>query len=98
MISVHIMYPNTDESTFDMDYYTATHMPMLADAIGEACLAWGATSVQSGGSWAAIGWCRVESHDAFNSAMAEHGAKIMGDIPNYTNVSPELIIGDVTAH
>ena len=27
--------------------------------------------------------------------MAEHGAKIMGDIPNYTNVQPELLVGEV---
>jgi len=41
MISVHILYPKTDDSTFDM------------------------------------------------------GGKIMADVANYTNVAPELIIGDV---
>ena len=40
MISVHIMYPKTDDSTFDMDYYTSTHMPMLADALGIEVLSW----------------------------------------------------------
>lgn len=94
MISVHIMYPKTDESTFDMDYYTSTHMPMLAEALGDACSGWGASSTKGGG-WAAIGWAMVDSKEAFDSAMAEHGAKIMGDVPNYTNVQPELVIGDV---
>lgn len=94
MISVHILYPKTDESTFDMDYYTSTHMPMLADALGDACTAWGATST-SGGNWAAIGWASVTSKEAFDAAMAEHGAKIMGDVGNYTNVVPELVIGEV---
>lgn len=94
MISVHIMYPKTDDSTFNMDYYTSTHMPMLADALGDACKGWGATSVKAG-PWAAIGWATVESQEAFDAAMAEHGAKIMGDVPNYTNVAPELIVGDV---
>ena len=94
MISVHILYPKTDESTFDMDYYTSTHMPMLADALGDACKAWGASTLK-GGQWAALGWATVESQEAFDSAMAEHGAKIMGDVPNYTNVAPELVVGDI---
>lgn len=95
MISVHILYPKTDDSTFDMDYYTSTHMPMLADALGDACTGWGATSPKAG-AWAAIGWATVASQEAFDTAMAEHGAKIMGDVPNYTNVQPDLVIGDIT--
>ncbi len=93
MISVHILYPKTDDSTFDMDYYTSTHMPMLADALGDDCTGWGASS--TGGKWAAIGWANVSSKEAFDAAMAEHGAKIMGDVANYTNVQPEMLIGDV---
>ena len=29
-----ILYPKTDDATFDMDYYTSTHMPMVAKALG----------------------------------------------------------------
>lgn len=95
MIAVTILYPRTDDSTFDMDYYTGTHMPMLADALGDACTGWGAAAIGDG-KWAAMGWATVESQDAFNAAMAEHGAKIMGDVPNYTNVQPELLVGEIT--
>jgi uncharacterized protein (TIGR02118 family) len=95
MISVHILYPKTDESSFDMDYYTATHMPMLADALGDACTGWGATAAM-GGDYEAIGWAMVTSKEAFDAAMAEHGAKIMGDVANYTNVAPELVMGEVS--
>lgn len=94
MISVHILYPRTDESTFDMDYYTATHMPMLADALGDDCTAWGASTVAAG-PYAAIGWATVTSQDAFNAGMKEHGGKIMADVANYTNVAPEMVIGEV---
>lgn len=93
MIVVTILYPRTDDSTFDMDYYTSTHMPMFAGALGDACESWGAAAVPAG-KWAAIGWASVTSQDAFNAAMAESGAKIMGDVPNYTNVQPELVIGE----
>ncbi len=94
MIAVTILYPRTDDSTFDMDYYTATHMPMLAEAVGDDCHGWGAASIADG-KYAAMGWMSVTSQDAFNAAMAEHGAKIMGDVPNYTNVRPELLFGEV---
>jgi len=36
MICVTILYPKTDDATFDMDYYTSTHMPMLAKALGDS--------------------------------------------------------------
>ncbi len=88
------MYPKTDDSTFDMDYYCATHMPMLADALGDACKGWGASTVVSG-DWEAIGWANVESQDALNAALKEHGAAIMGDVPNYTNVAPQMVIGEI---
>lgn len=94
MISVLIMYPKTDDSTFDMDYYTSTHMPMLADALGDACTGWGASTTK-GKDWAAYGWATVESQEAFDAAMATNGAKIMADVPNYTNVAPQMVIGNV---
>jgi len=94
MITVTILYPRTDDSTFDMDYYVNSHMPMFAEGLGDACQAWGAISVPAG-KYAAIGWATVTSQDDFNAAMAEHGAKVMGDVPNYTNVQPLLLVGEV---
>jgi uncharacterized protein (TIGR02118 family) len=94
MIAVTILYPQTDDSSFDMDYYTSTHMPMLAEALGDDCHGWGAATIDNG-KWAAMGWAVATSADAFNAAMAEHGAKIMGDVPNYTNVRPEMLIGEI---
>ena len=94
MLSVQILYPKSDDTTFDMDYYCQTHMPMLADALGDACHGWGASTVKTG-KWEAMGWAMVESQEAFDAAMASAGAAIMGDVPNYTNVQPELVIGDV---
>ena len=94
MISVHILYPRSEGSHFDMNYYTETHMPMLADAIGDACKGWGASTV-NGGAFEAIGWCHVESQEALDVALAEHGAAIMADVANYTNAAPELVVGNI---
>lgn len=93
MIAVHILYPKTEESTFDMEYYTGSHMPMLVDALGDACQSWGAS--HGTGNWSAVGWAMVSSREAFDAVMAEHGAAVMADVANYTNVRPEMVVGEV---
>jgi uncharacterized protein (TIGR02118 family) len=95
MLAVTILYPRTDDSTFDMSYYTSSHMPMFAECLGDACQGWGAAAIPAG-KYAAMGWAIVTDQDAFNAAMGAHGAKIMGDVANYTNVQPELLVGEIT--
>lgn len=94
MISLLILYPRTDDSTFDMGYYSSTHMPMFAEALGDACKSWTASAVAKG-PWAASGFVLIESKEAFHAAMAAHGAKINSDVANYTNVTPTMILGEV---
>lgn len=94
MIDVTILYPKSEGSTFDLDYYTNTHMPLFVDALGEAALKWGVSS-SHGNDYHALGWVQVSSQEALGAALSEHGAKIMGDVANYTNVQPVLITGDV---
>jgi uncharacterized protein (TIGR02118 family) len=91
MIRVTFLYPKTDESTFDMDYYTSTHMPMLAAALGDDCQSWGADKITSG-PYEAIGWALVSSAEAFE---ARAGDEIRADVANYTNVRPDVVMGDV---
>jgi uncharacterized protein (TIGR02118 family) len=93
MISVVILYPKSDDTTFDMDYYTTKHMPMFAEALGEACKGWGVSGPAH--KHHAVAWAMVDSQEAFDGAMAEHGAAVLGDVPNYTNTKPEMIIGEV---
>jgi len=94
MLAITILYPRNDDSTFDMDYYCSTHMPMFAESLGDACQGWGAANIAAG-QYAAIGWALVTDQAGFDAGMAEHGAKIKGDVPNYTNVRPEMLIGEI---
>ncbi|MFW2336102.1 EthD family reductase [Ilumatobacter sp.] len=95
MLAITILYPRTDDFTFDMEYYTSSHMPMFAESVGDACTGWGAATIADG-KYAAMGWMVVTDQASFKSAMKEHGAKVMGDVPNYTNVRPETLIGEIT--
>ena len=94
MITVTLLYPKSEGSTFDMDYYASTHMPMFADALGDACKGWGVSSMH-GDDYHAMAWALVESMEAFGAAMKEKGGPVMADIPNYTNTQPTMMTGDV---
>ena len=37
----------------------------------------------------------LESLEPFQAVMATHGTAIMADIPNYTNVAPQIEIAEV---
>ena len=94
MISVSILYPKSEDSTFDMDYYTSSHMPMFAEALGEACQGWGVSAIH-GDDYHCLAWALVESMEAFGAAMQANGGPVMADVPNYTNTQPVLMTGDV---
>ena len=67
-------------------------MPMLAAALGDDCQSWGADKITSG-PYEAIGWALVSSAEAFGAAT-ENG-EISADVANYSNVRPDVVIGDV---
>ena len=43
----------------------------------------------------AVAWASVDSKEAFDAAMAEHGGRVLGDLVNYTSSKPEMIIGEI---
>ncbi len=94
MFRVSILYPKTDGATFDHDYYRTSHMPMVASKLGDNCTEWSADQVLDG-PFEAIGYLWVDDVETFGATMAEHGAAIMGDIPNYTSITPQLVVGKI---
>jgi uncharacterized protein (TIGR02118 family) len=101
MIRVHVQYPNSDGAEFDMDYYLSKHMPMVAEKCGDALRSWTVESGLSGGMGGkpaaniAVGTLEFDSVEAFSAAMGPHMPEIMGDIPNYTKITPVLEISEV---
>ena len=101
MIRVTVLYPNSDNTKFDMAYYTSKHMPMVKAKCGPACKSIGADLGVAGGSpgekatYIAIGYLTFDSVEAFQTAFAPHAAQILGDIPNYTNAQPVIQISEI---
>jgi uncharacterized protein (TIGR02118 family) len=101
MIKVSVMYPNSPGARFDHAYYRDKHMPLVAARFGKHLLYYTVDKGLAGGTPDApatyVGMCHLfcESVEAFQAGMGPNATEIMGDIPNYTNLSPVIQISDV---
>lgn len=101
MVKVTILYPNNEGSTFDMDYYTQKHMPMVADVLGESMKYYKIDKGISGRTpeetmpYMAIGYLYFSKLSDYQEAFGPNAKKITGDIPNYTNVAPIIQISEI---
>ncbi len=101
MIKVSVLYPNSSEARFDMNYYLGKHMPLVREKSGSTCrgmtvdlgLAGGAPG--SPAAYVAMGHILYDSVEAFQAVFAQHGPALLADIPNFTNVQPIIQISDV---
>lgn len=101
MVKVTIAYPNKPGSRFDFDYWTGTHIPLVGSllqaAVKKAELERGLASGTPGDQtpFVAIGNIYFDSVDAFNNALGPHAERIMGDIANYTDITPIIQVSEV---
>ena len=101
MIKVSVFYPNKDGATFDMNYYCASHMPMVQSKLGSACKGIAVEQGLGGGApgskpaFVALGHMYFDSAEAFQNAFGPHSAAIIADIPNYTSIEPIIQVSEV---
>lgn len=101
MIKVSVLYPNGADTTFDMNYYLASHMPMVKSKLGATCKGIAVEHGLGGGqpgaapAFIAMGHLYFDSVEAFQQAFGEHGEAIVADIPNYTNTQPTVQVSEV---
>ncbi|GAB5524830.1 MAG: hypothetical protein Roseis2KO_27020 [Roseivirga sp.] len=101
MIKVTLLYPSGEGSTFDMDYYADKHMPMVAELLGKSLKSFAIDKGIGGrvpgepAPYMAIGYLYFDKLSDYQTAFGPVAQKIVGDIPNYTNVQPVLQISEV---
>lgn len=101
MIKVSVMYPNTPGARFDHAYYRDRHMPLVQARMGKACKHYTVDKGLAGGAPGApatyVGMCHIycDTLQDFQAAFGEHAKEIMGDIPNYTDLTPVIQISEV---
>ncbi len=102
MVRITVLYPNETGKKFDHDYYVNKHMKLVRERLGAFGLV--RTEVDRGkagggpGSpapYVAIGHVYFERAEDFQKGMGQHGKEIMGDIPNYTNIQPQIQISEI---
>lgn len=101
MIKVSVLYPNSEDAKFDIDYYCNKHMNMVSELLGDAVKGMSVESGMAGGApgapapFIAMGHLLFDNVETFQTTFGPHANKIMGDIPNYTNINPQIQISEV---
>ncbi|MCV6586374.1 MAG: EthD family reductase [Marinibacterium sp.] len=97
-MTLHVMYPVGDGTTFDDAYYGTTHMALVDEHMGSHLQSATATKGLAGGPGVPAGFHAIATlvfadRDAMDAAMAASGP-VMADIPNFTNVQPVTLVGE----
>ena len=92
MIRFSVLYPTSDGTTFDHDYFRSTHVPLCEES-------WGISGsvVDEGvsGPYTAMVHFSFASQDAMNAAMAMPGtADVLADMANYTTITPVMQVSE----
>ncbi len=101
MIKVSVLYPNRDGKRFDMNYYCNKHVPIVAGLLSDAVKGATVEKGLGGGApnapapYVAMGNLYFDTVQAFENSFGPNADKIMGDIPNYTNIEPIIQVSEV---
>ncbi|KAF2791802.1 hypothetical protein K505DRAFT_248112 [Melanomma pulvis-pyrius CBS 109.77] len=95
--TVTVMYPRTENSTFNVDYYTSTHMALVWKAWSKFGLkSYIVTKCTEDAPYTYTVAMEWESLAAFGKAAAEPSSKeVMDDVPNFSSEKPVVVTGDV---
>lgn len=87
---------------FDFDYYIGTHIPLFKKQMEPFGLV--RVEVDRGvpgpapdlpPPFVAVALCVFKSLDGFQKGFASHAQEIVADIPNFTNIQPQVQISEM---
>ena len=97
MIRLSVLYPRSDDATFDHDYYRDQHIPLCLETWG---LGDSAAEIDRGldGPYVAAVHFRFDSPEALGAAMSAPGTgNVLADVPNYTNIAPVMQTSEIVS-
>ena len=103
MVRMSVMYPTTAGKKFDYDYYANKHMGLVKQRMGATLLRCEVDKGVAGGApgapapFTAIGHLYFNSVADLQSVMKPHGKELMPDVPNFTDITPQVQISEVIA-
>ena len=103
MIRVTVLYPNTPGARFDHESYAGKHLDLVKERLGSALISseankgLGSAVPGSPPPFIAAGHLVFNSLDDFQKSFGQHAQEIMGDLPNFTDIEPQVQISEITA-
>jgi uncharacterized protein (TIGR02118 family) len=103
MIKISILYPHRPGARFDFDYYTRQHMPRSIELLS-AHSGFRAVSIERGIGGAAPGtapaytaacFFTFDTVDSFLAAFMPHAVELQTDMPNYTDIVPQIQFNEI---
>ena len=100
MTKITILYPAKPGSRFDLEYYRTTHVPLAIELMGDALRSVTVDHYTSQGApWPEPAIEVIATFDcvslaAYQQALAMHGARLQADLPNYTDLTPIILVGE----
>ena len=99
--TITVLYENVEDATFNLEYYLAKHMPLVAEKFtphgmkGWRVLKAVGTPTGAKPLYSVIATLEFDTPDQFKAAVAAEGGPVFGDVPNFSNKDPIVVIGDV---
>lgn len=93
-----VLYPRKDGSTFDLDYYHATHMPLVKETWSPHGLkSFSVVQLSPDNPYSVAATLEFESQEHLGKALAVDGTKkVMDDVKNFSSEQPVIVAGNVT--
>jgi uncharacterized protein (TIGR02118 family) len=100
-VTLQVLYPITEGSTFDDAYYTSTHLPLVDTYMGAHMQSMTASKGLAGGpdappAFHVVATLVFPDMEALQAALGGAGP-VLADIPKFTNAAPTMLIGEVMA-
>lgn len=104
MIRVSVLYPNQLGKKFDHKYYMEKHGPMVGRLLrphglvrAEIDRGISAADPNAPAPFLVVAHLFFNSVDDVHKAFRAVGREVMGDIPNYTDIQPQIQISEVVS-
>lgn len=101
-VSVQVIYPVVEGTTFDYDYYADKHMKLVDQTMGPHLQSTVVTKGLAGGGpdappdFFAVATFIFADEEAMKAALASSGP-LGEDLANFTTTEPKFLIGEVIA-
>ena len=102
MVRMSVLYPAGPGKKFDLDYYAKKHMPLVEKRFSgmgfvryEVDKGLGGGAPGSPAPFVCVGHVYFNSLADLQKATAAHGKELFADVPNFTDITPQVQISEI---